>query len=274
MASDPVATFEVKDGAPAPFGEDASLAAASARLPQGAYTTLRTYGGRGIVRFGAHLRRLEESAALLGRPGRIDGGASRRLVANALEETRHPESRLRLTFAPPRLFASIEPLAPPSRSRYEEGVACVTLPIHRDRPRVKDTRFIATARRAYDNLPSGAEEGLLRAEDGALLEGLSSNLFAVLDGTLHTEEDRVLPGITRFLVLEVAEPLMPLARRAVRLDELPHLGEAFITSASREVLPVVRIDGRPVGGGGVGPRTRAIVRGFAALVHREAEIFE
>ena len=52
----------------------------------------------------------------------------------------------------------------------------------------------------------------------------------------------MLSGITRALVLEVAEAQMPVVRRAVHQDELPRVSEAFITSASRDVLPVVRID--------------------------------
>ncbi len=72
-------------------------------------------------------RRLEESAALQGRPGAVDPAATRRAIGSALDDAGHPESRLRLTFAPPRLFVAIEPFAPlPTRS-YEEGVACVTL---------------------------------------------------------------------------------------------------------------------------------------------------
>ena len=58
---------------------------------------------------------------------------------------------------------------------------------------------------------------------------------------------------------------------AIRRDELPLVDEAFVTSVSREVLPVVRIDGRPVGEGRVGPRTRAILQAFQALVARERE---
>jgi branched-subunit amino acid aminotransferase/4-amino-4-deoxychorismate lyase len=58
----------------------------------------------------------------------------------------------------------------------------------------------------------------------------------------------------------------------VRRDERPRLNEAFITSASREVLPVVRIDGQLVGDGGVGPQTRAIMEGFAALVRSAPEL--
>jgi branched-chain amino acid aminotransferase len=251
--------------------EDASLAEASAHLPAGAYTTLRTYNGSGVVRFEAHLRRLEESAASHGPPATIARDGARRLLVTALRETRHPESRLRLTFAPPRLLVSVEPFVPLPPALYEEGVACVTLPrIHRDEPHVKDTRFIPTARRAYRALPTGIEEGLLVADDGSILEGLSSNFFAVLDGALRTEEERVLAGITRALVLEVAELRVPVVGRAVGRDDLLRVGEAFITSTSREVLPVVKIDGEPVGNGRVGQTTRTIMDSFAEFVRLEA----
>jgi branched-chain amino acid aminotransferase len=256
------------------LGEDGSLTEASARLPEGAYSTLRTYGGHGIVRFEAHLERLEESVRLQGHLASIDRPAARRLVGAALEAGRHAESRLRLTFAPPRLFASVELFRTLPPERYEQGVACVTLPrIHRNQPHAKDTRFIGTARRVSGGLAEGVEEGLLLAEDGAVLEGLSSNFFAVRDGALHTEDERVLRGITRALVLEVAEGLLPVRRRPVRRDELSRVTEAFLTSASREVMPVVRIDGESVGNGRVGPASRAIMRAFAALVRTEAVSF-
>ena len=151
-------------------------------------------------------------------------------------------------------------------------MACVTLDLQRENPHAKDTRFIATAQDAYGRLPPGVEEGLIVGADGAVLEGLSSNFFAVLDGALRTEEERVLVGVTRSLVLEVAAGLMPVDRRAVRRDDLPRIDEAFVTSVSREVLPVVEIDGRPVGDGRVGPRTRALLEAFGDLVRREAEL--
>jgi len=271
MGEPRVATFEAGPAALAALGRHESLAASSAALPAGAYTSLRTYDGRGVVRLDAHLRRLEESTALQGRPGSIDAAAARRAIAAALDATRHPESRLRLTFAPPRLFLAVEPFAPLPARLYAEGACCVTLEIHRDNPHSKDTRFIATARQAYSRLADGVEEGLLVAADGALLEGLSSNFFAVLGGELRTEEERVLAGVTRSLVLEVAQGLLPVRRTAIRRDELALADEAFITSVSREVLPVIRIDGRPVADGRVGPRTRAILQAFAALVNRERE---
>jgi branched-chain amino acid aminotransferase len=266
-----VATYEAEADALRLVGRHPSLSASSSALPEGAYTTLRTYGGRGVVRFDQHIRRLEQSAATQGRPASIDRAAARRAVRRALDAAAHPESRLRLTFAPPRLFVAIEPFPPLPTRCYEEGVACATLDVRRENPHAKDTRFIATAQGAYDRLPAGVEEGLILGEDGAILEGLSSNFFGVVDGVLRTEEERALGGVTRSLVLEVAEALMPIERRAVGRDERPRLAEAFLTSVSREVLPVVQIDDRPVGDGRVGEKTRAILRGFADLVRSEAE---
>jgi branched-chain amino acid aminotransferase len=266
-----VATYEAVAQGLRLVGRHPSLSASSAALPEGAYTTLRTYGGRGVVRLDQHRHRLEESVALQGRPASIDPSVARRAVGWALDAAAHPDSRLRLTFAPPRLFVAIEPFRPLPERFYREGVACATLDVRRENPHAKDTRFIATAQGAYDRLPAGVEEGLILGDDGAILEGLSSNFFGVVDGVLRTEEARALGGVTRSLVLEVAEGLMPVERRAVRRDERTGLGEAFLTSVSREVLPIVRIDDGPVGDGRVGEKTRAILRAFAELVRREAE---
>jgi branched-subunit amino acid aminotransferase/4-amino-4-deoxychorismate lyase len=271
MSERGVASFESGTGGLSLLGRHDSLAAASQALPEGAYTTLRTYGGNAVVRLGQHLARLEESVALKGTPGRIDPAAVRGALGKALASSGYIESRVRLTFAPPRLFIAVEAFAPLPQRLYEEGVACVTLDLYRDNPRAKDTRFIATARDAYARLPEGALEGLLVAPDGAVLEGLSSNFFAIREGTLRTEDARALAGVTRSLAIEVAESLLPVRRVAIQRDELPLVDEAFITSVSRELLPVVAVDGRPVGGGRVGPKTRAIMLAFVALVARERE---
>jgi len=113
-------------------------------------------------------------------------------------------------------------------------------------------------------------EGLLVAADGSLLEGLSSNFFAVRQGVLHTEEERVLLGVTRGLVLELAREILPTDPTALRRAQLAEVSEAFLTSVSREVLPVVQIDGQVIGDGHPGPQTRALMQAFADLVSREA----
>ncbi len=264
-------TFEIGIADIRPIAETDGLAEASAALPAGAYTSLRTYGGRRLVRLDQHLRRLEESIALQGGTARLDPPVVRRGLAAALDATGFPESRLRLTFSPPRVFVSLEPFRPLPAALYEEGAAARMLPICRENPHSKDTHFIGTADRAYRDLPPGIHEGLLVAEDGSILEGLSSNFFVVLGGRLRTEESRVLLGVTRAIVLEIARKRLPIDLIAVRRSDLPAVSEAFLTSVSREILPVVEIDGQGIGGGRPGPETKALREGFAALVERESE---
>jgi branched-chain amino acid aminotransferase len=260
-------TFELDEVA----GRGGSLREVGGPLPEGAYTTLRTYGGRGVVRLAQHVLRLNESIALQGGHGSLDEARVRRAVAAALERTRHAESRVRLRFAPPRLFVSVEPFQPFPEALYRAGVACVTLGLRRPNPHAKDTRFVAAAEAAFRALPPGVHEGIMVGEDGALLEGLSSNFFAVKDGRLRTEESRALRGVTRSLVLELAHGVLPIALTAVRRSELPSLSESFITSSSRGLLPVVRIDGVSVGDGRPGALTHELSAKFEDLVGREAE---
>jgi branched-chain amino acid aminotransferase len=266
-----VATFEIIGRTVCPMGEQDGLAQASASLPPGAYTTLRVYPRRRVLRLDQHLARLRQSVALQGQVGTLDTAGVRAGLAEVLTLSRHTESRIRLTCAPPRLFASVEAFRPLAQERYQTGVECVTVRLRRESPHAKDTRFISTAGDACRSLPPGVEEGLMVAEDGSILEGLSSNFFATRSGELWTEDQRALPGVTRSLVLELAKAVIPVKLRALRLTEVATADECFITSVSREILPVVSIDQVPVGDGRPGPTSLELLRRFTLLVEREAE---
>jgi branched-chain amino acid aminotransferase len=266
-----VETFVLAGGVATPVRSSLDLAAASAALPGGAYTTLRTYGGDGVAFLDDHIRRLEESSALQGRPALLDRARVRAGLAAALSATRHPESRIRVTFAPPELFASIEAFEPLPDRLYEDGAWCVTVPLRRETPQAKDTRFLSSAQGAYRDLPAGAHEGLLLGEDGALLEGLSSNVFAVMDGVLRTEDTRVLRGTTRALVLELARGLVPVSLHAVHQPDLARVAEVFLTSVSREVLGVVRVDGVTIGRGRPGSLAKELKKRYRARMRALAE---
>lgn len=264
-------TFEEASEGLVERGDDLSARETTAALPSGAYTTFRTHGRFRVLRLGDHVHRLAESSRLQGRAAELPHDRVRRAVAQALARTGHGESRLRLTFAPPRLFVSVEPFTPYPEELYREGVRCVTVDLHRDNPRAKDTRFMQAAGGAYDRLPEGVHEGLMVDVDGTMLEGLSSNFFAIRDGALHTEEERVLAGLTRTLVLEAAADLLPRAASALRHADLPHASECFITSASRGVMPVVRVDDVTIGDGVPGSLTRQLRERYESRVEAEAE---
>ena len=266
-----VTIFRLGGAHPEFFASAPSLAETSALLPDGAYTTLRTYGhGTRVLRLAQHLARLRQPTAS-GRGSRFEESKVRAGLVQALEAAGSGEARLRLTCANEQLFVAVEPLEPLPATLYRDGVWCISVPLKRTAPKVKDTRFIPAAQAAYRDLPPGAHEGLMVAEDGTILEGLSSNFFAVREGVLHTEDERVLPGITRGVVLELGRGLLPRATGAVRLDQIGELSEAFLTSVSRGILPVVKVDETTIGDGRPGPSTQELGRRLEALVEREAE---
>ncbi len=237
-----------------------------------AYTTLRTHHGCRVLRLEQHVARLVESAqALLGARPLLELARVRQGLATALGLASFAETRVRLTFAPPRLFAELLPFEPLPDALYETGVACVSLALRRSLPRAKDTRFIAAADAARARLPAQVHEGLMTDDaDGAILEGLSSNFFAVVRGELRTEDARVLQGVTRGIALELCAARAPLRLAAPTLGELVDTSEAFLTSVSRGVLPVTRLDDRPIGDGRPGALTRALRADFERLVEHEA----
>ena len=264
-------TFVFEAGKRSTVASGVTVADASAPLPAGSYTTLRTYGGNGVVRLDRHVRRLVESLPADSGGASLEPAAVRSALAHALQATGHAESRVRITFAPPRVFLTVEPFTPMAEALRHAGVACVTVSARRERPEAKDTRFLATAQAAYSALPAGVHEGLLVGDDGAILEGLSSNFFAVREGRLLTEETRALRGVTRSMVLDLARGVLPRGDGALHVDQVAETRECFITSVSREVLPVVRIDGLEIGDAAPGPITRELMRRFATAVENEVE---
>jgi len=252
-----------------------SLDDVSGWLPRGVYTTFRTFEGGRVLRLNEHLDRLDESARLLGQGPPPDHQALRRATGTALRRSGWPLARVRLTVAsdpPGATYVTLTPFAEPSPERYKRGVRVITVrSLTRQTPRAKSTGFVDAGARARAAAPAGTEEALLVDADGRVLEGTSSNFFGVLSGRLRTAGEGVLEGITRSLVLELAAEALPVDLTPVMVGDLGRLDEAFITSASRAVLPVVEIDGQPVGTGHPGPVSELIGRRYRARLDDELE---
>lgn len=108
---------------------------------------------------------------------------------------------------------------------------------------------------------------------GRFKEGLSSNFFVVLRGEVWTAEQGVLLGITRALVIECANQLdLPLRQKPPRLEDLPIIEEAFITSSSRGVLPVRQINQTTIGALCPGPITGKLMVAFAVSLEDQTEL--
>ncbi len=144
----------------------------------------------------------------------------------------------------------------------ETGVAVVTVPDLRWKRR--DIKSVALLAQVLAK-QAAAEAGVFEAwmvEDGYVTEGSSSTAFIITtDGRIVTRplSTAVLPGITRLAVMRLArERGLALEERLFSIEEALAASEAFLTSASSLVMPVVAIDGKPVGTGKVGPHARAL----------------
>ncbi|MEJ5241813.1 MAG: aminotransferase class IV [Anaerolineales bacterium] len=263
--------------------EESTLDAFTRRLPRGLYTTFRTFdGGRRALGLKRHLDRLYHPLTQLG----IAPAAEREGLRAALRQvaaTFAPgECRLRPVLllegeAAGTFYLLAESFELPPAELYEKGVAVITVPIERRNPRLKATDFIASSAEIRHRLSeSGAYEAIrvrLRANcpRGEALEGLTSNFYVLRDNTLITAREGILPGVTRQIVLRLARRLgLEMLYRAPCLEET--FEEALLTSSSRGVVPVVRIDGQVVADGRPGPHTRRLIQAYEAYVARHAEM--
>jgi D-alanine transaminase len=154
-----------------------------------------------------------------------------------------------------------------------EGVAVITVPdIRWKRVDVKSVALLPNVLAKQAAREQGAREAWLVDAKGRITEGGSSSAWIVsTDGKLitHPLGEDILPGITRSVVIDMIKAQgLPFEERTFTVEVAYQAREAFITSASQVVLPVVRIDGRPVGNGAPGLITTALRRDY----HRYAEI--
>lgn len=252
----------------------ASLAEAAQYEPDdGVYTVSNTYHTFQVLKLDAHLDRLEDSAHRAGIPLMLDRAALRAALRTLIAEAGFGDVRWRVTVPrsqPDTLILSLEPFHPPAPEVYRDGVRCVTLPgSSRYDPAAKTTGWMHQRRQIA--LPPGIYEGLLINDQGDILEGTSSNFYAVFNGELRTAGSGVLPGIAQQIVFAVAPGILPLRPEAVNLKDRPRLEEAFITSSSRGIVPVVEIDGRILGAGIPGDRTRRLQTAYHEWVTAHLE---
>ncbi len=175
---------------------------------------------------------------------------------------------------PPAVVVTAKNLDPSRNAAIaRDGMAVVTVPDNRwGRVDIKSVSLLPNVLAKQIAREQDAREAWFVDAKGFVTEGSSSNAWIVTaDRKVVTRpaDHAILRGISRTVVLDVlrAQGLV-LEERAFTVDEATAAAEAFVTSASQTVLPVVRLDGKPVGGGKPGPVAAALRREF----HRHAEV--
>jgi branched-subunit amino acid aminotransferase/4-amino-4-deoxychorismate lyase len=227
---------------------------------RGAFESLRVYGGQPF-RLAEHLDRLAMSCARLGFDllGRSE---LERLATLALDEAGAAEAVLRVYATPgrgdgPLALAVVSELPADLDELRARGIHAITVEF---RPAdliggVKSTSYALNMMAVDEAKTQGADDAIFVAADGTVLEGTTSNVWWRRGGTLYTPavDGGILAGVTRGVLAELAPGLgHDVVEGSFPVGDLAAADEAFACSSIREVMPIVALDGRPVGDGGPG----------------------
>ena len=255
---------------------------------EGVYETLRTYNGQPFL-FERHMRRLRKSADMLAlsiplTDPQIDARFRETMRVAGLGDSADREAYIRilvtrgigeLTYDPaatptPSIVVIVKPNVHPPREVFERGVKVSLVGVVRNHPGtvnplIKSNSLLNNALAMQEALRGGGFEGVMRNYKGELAECTQSNLFIVKDGAALTPpvDAGLLPGITREFLFEIgAETGIPVREAALKDADLLGADESFLTSTTREVVPIVQVDDRTIGTGKPGPVTLALLDGF------------
>jgi len=252
------------------FADESSLDSITRQLPDGFYSTFRTFDScTRVIGLSAHLRRLPHA----------DASLLRRSLIQLLDPFRPGETRVRIMETRKgKFYISIEPLKLLPREVYEMGVQVETTTLERENPRAKSTAFIAHSTEERKHLATqGIFEALL-VKNGRILEGMTSNFFYVMEPMdlpryVGTARRDILLGVTRTMVIRAARGRgVDVRYSPLNLDQLPEVKEAFITSSSRGIVPVIQIDKFKVGQGSPGRVTKLLRQAYQDAIRKNSEL--
>ncbi len=236
----------------------------------GVYEVVPVYGRRKF-RWAQHLARLQRSLAAIAIRNPHDEARWTQIVDDLVARHAWPDQFVYLqvtrgvarrdhAFPPadvvPTVFAMTSELVAPTDAQREQGVAAVTLPderwLHCD---IKTTSLLGNVLARQAAVTAGAAECVM-FRDGFLTEGAASNIWVVRNGTVFgpPKDNLVLEGIRYGLLAELARDVgIALEIRRILREEVQAADELMLSSATRELLPITQLDGRPVGSGRPGP---------------------
>ena len=261
---------------------------------EGVYEVVRTYEGVPFL-FDRHMRRLRASGERI----HLDLGISDDALERRCRETmtaaglgsngRDAYIRILITrgigeisYDPrscpePSIVVIVKPHADVPASTYENGIAVSLVGIVRNHPGtvnplIKSNNLLNNALGQQEAMRKGGVEAIMRNYRGEIAECSQSNIFIVKDGVALTPpaDAGLLVGITRDFLFEVATELgVPMREQVILDQDLFGADEVFLTSTTKEVVPIVRIDDHVVGGGKPGPVTAKLLEGFRARARRQ-----
>ena len=221
----------------------------------GVFETMRTYDGK-TFKLDEHLERLEKSAEIIDLKLPCSISKIREYILKTLELCDFDPVRIKVVIANGDVLVKCEKLEI-DESIYD-GVSVETVPLERNNPKAKSLDYLESYTAHYEAEKSGSFDALLINSEGLVTEGSFSNLFWIKDGGLFTTDKNILNGVTRQTVLDISD----CGFGEITVDELKKADEVFLTQTTREIIPIIQIDGEKIGNGEVGEKTRELMKKF------------
>jgi branched-chain amino acid aminotransferase len=165
------------------------------------------------------------------------------------------------------LYIFVYPYAAFPEENYADGISLKTAHITRPFPECKTAFYLPGIMARKKATLAGYDEGLFVDDKGHLLECPTSNLFFLKDNTWHTPKEGVLKGLTRQVVLQIAD--LPITERAIHLSEIPTFDEVCTTSTNRAIMPISRIDSHPYQ---IGHATHTLMEAYELHVQKAVSL--
>lgn len=240
----------------------------------GVFDYLRTYQRKPFHLYD-HLQRLSFSAEQLGIPLPHSLGEIEQIIHQLIESQPKGEFQIKIILTggyaldqitpenKPSIGILVYPYSPYPKELHQEGTRVISTDLQRYMPHVKSLQYapaIISLKRARSR---GADDALFINDKREILEATTSNFFAFKGDELLTPPlDEILSGVTRQVVLNLVQDDYTISTRTISYDEITTFDEAFLTSSSKEILPLIAIDEKPIGDGKVGKRTKKVAKLF------------
>lgn len=239
----------------------------------GVFDFLRTYNGVPF-KLREHVQRLQKSAKLIGLSLPWSTEEIEAIAQDTLGQNNLPEANIRIVatggssadfitpLGQPSLMVIVTPVSEYPKEYYEQGVKAIAVQIERFIPTAKSLNYISAIGALQQAKLTNAVEALYINQQGHVLEGTTTNFFVFRGSQLITPKENVLNGITKNVVLELAENRFEIVEQPIDSSELSSCDEAFITSSTKEIMPVVQIDELPIHKGKPGEKTQLLMQLF------------
>ena len=239
----------------------------------GVFDFLRTYNGVPF-KLREHVQRLQNSAKLIGLNLPWTTEEIEAIAQDTLGRNKLPEANIRIVvtggasadfitpLGQPSLMVIVTPVSEYPKEYYERGVKAIAVQIERFLPKAKSLNYISAIGALQQAKLTNAVEALYINQQGHVLEGTTTNFYIFRESKLITPKEGILKGITRDVVLELAENRFEIVEQPIYYSDLSSCDEAFITSSTKEIMPVVQIDELDISKGKPGENTQLLMQLF------------